>query len=210
MTVTSPMVHLAAPAGDDAVRPFQVDGLDVRGRAVQMGPALDALLERHDYPAVVSKLVAEAAVLTSWAHRSNSKANLSYRPRPMDRSTCLWSISGRQGTSGRMLVSTPTPTQSPGRWPLAKCRAVSLLGRGTLAMTIDQGGEMTRYQGIVALEGGAWRKRHTSISANRSRFQQKLDWPRPSCWFVMTARFASTGAPRHPRAVHAGGHRSVA
>ena len=30
--------------------PFEVDALDVRGRAIQMGPALDAILARHDYP----------------------------------------------------------------------------------------------------------------------------------------------------------------
>jgi molecular chaperone Hsp33 len=32
--------------------------------------------------------------------------------------------------------------------------AGALLGRGHLAMTIDQGGDMSRYQGLVALEGG--------------------------------------------------------
>ena len=31
-------------AGDDHVVPFQVEGLDVRGRAVQIGPMLDAIL----------------------------------------------------------------------------------------------------------------------------------------------------------------------
>ena len=30
-----------------------------------------------------------------------------------------------------------------------------LLGRGHLAMTIDQGGDMSRYQGVVALEGAS-------------------------------------------------------
>ena len=30
-------------AGDDHVVPFQVEGLDVRGRAVQIGPMLDAI-----------------------------------------------------------------------------------------------------------------------------------------------------------------------
>jgi molecular chaperone Hsp33 len=35
-----------------------------------------------------------------------------------------------------------------------KADAGSLLGRGHLAMTIDQGGDMSRYQGLVALEGG--------------------------------------------------------
>ena len=35
-----------------------------------------------------------------------------------------------------------------------KTDAGALLGRGHLAMTIDQGGDMSRYQGLVALEGG--------------------------------------------------------
>jgi molecular chaperone Hsp33 len=30
----------------------------------------------------------------------------------------------------------------------------ALLGRGHLAMTIDQGADMSRYQGVVALDGG--------------------------------------------------------
>ena len=52
-------------AGDDKVVPFQVEGLDVRGRAVQVGPLLNAILERHDYPPAVARLLAEATVLTA-------------------------------------------------------------------------------------------------------------------------------------------------
>lgn len=51
-------------AGDDAVVPFQVADLDARGRAVQLGPALDDILNRHDYPDPVAQLLAEAIVLT--------------------------------------------------------------------------------------------------------------------------------------------------
>ena len=36
---------------------------DVRGRAIQIGPALDTMLARHDYPPPVSKLLGEAIVL---------------------------------------------------------------------------------------------------------------------------------------------------
>ncbi len=51
-------------AGDDHVVPFEVGPLDVRGRAVQLGPLLDTLLGRHDYPEPVARLLAEACVLT--------------------------------------------------------------------------------------------------------------------------------------------------
>ena len=51
-------------AGDDRVVPFQVEGLDVRGRAVQLGPLINTILDRHAYPAPVARLLAEAIVLT--------------------------------------------------------------------------------------------------------------------------------------------------
>ena len=51
--------------GDDRALPFQVEGLDVRGRVVTLGPSLDAILQRHDFPAPVKRLVGEAAVLAS-------------------------------------------------------------------------------------------------------------------------------------------------
>src|SRR5438270_12448699 len=50
---------------DDAVLPYEVDALDVRGRLVRLGPALDEILTRHDYPAPVGKLLGEAIVLTT-------------------------------------------------------------------------------------------------------------------------------------------------
>ena len=46
-------------AGDDRVVPFQVEGLDVRGRAVQLGPLINTILDRHAYPAPVARLLAE-------------------------------------------------------------------------------------------------------------------------------------------------------
>ena len=49
---------------DDAVVPFEVATLDMRGRVVRLGPALDHILGRHDYPTPVCKLLGEAIVLT--------------------------------------------------------------------------------------------------------------------------------------------------
>ena len=45
---------------DDIVLPFAVEALSIRGRLVRLGPAIDRLLKRHDYPEPVSRLVAEA------------------------------------------------------------------------------------------------------------------------------------------------------
>ena len=39
--------------------------LDLRGRLTRLGPALDDILTKHDYPAPVGKLLGEAIVLTT-------------------------------------------------------------------------------------------------------------------------------------------------
>ena len=52
-------------AGQDVVIPFEVSPLDVRGRSVQLGPMLDSILDRHQYPEPVARLLAEAITLTA-------------------------------------------------------------------------------------------------------------------------------------------------
>src|SRR5580693_5291507 len=49
---------------DDTVLPFAVKALDLRGRIVRLGPAVDTILSSHDYPTPVAKLLGEAIVLT--------------------------------------------------------------------------------------------------------------------------------------------------
>src|SRR5277367_1776122 len=48
---------------DDTILPFAVKALDLRGRIVRLGPAVDAVLSSHDYPPPVAKLLGEAIVL---------------------------------------------------------------------------------------------------------------------------------------------------
>src|SRR5689334_19198914 len=52
---TTSRVPSAVPV-DDAVLPFEVAALDLRGRLTRMGPALDDILTKHAYPAPVGKL----------------------------------------------------------------------------------------------------------------------------------------------------------
>src|SRR5215467_9664679 len=55
----------SATATDDTVMPFEVAKLDLRGRVVRLGPAVDQILARHAYPQPVAKLLGEAIVLTA-------------------------------------------------------------------------------------------------------------------------------------------------
>src|ERR1700754_24382 len=65
ITLQSPIRAPSAVPVDDAVLPFEVDALDLRGRLTRFGSALDDILTKHDYPAPVGKLLGEAIVLTT-------------------------------------------------------------------------------------------------------------------------------------------------
>jgi molecular chaperone Hsp33 len=44
----------AEVSADDTVLPFEVSALDLRGRVVRLGPAVDQILEGHNYPQPVA------------------------------------------------------------------------------------------------------------------------------------------------------------
>ena len=142
----------SATSADDTVLPFEVKALDLRGRVVRLGPAVDTILRAHDYPAPVAKLLGEAVVLAVLLGTS-----LKFEGR---------FILQTQGDGPvRMLVvdyTTPGKVRACARFDADRVAAAiadgktdtgGLLGRGHLAMTIDQGPDMSRYQGLVALDG---------------------------------------------------------
>jgi molecular chaperone Hsp33 len=140
-------------AADDTVLPFEIAALDLRGRLVRLGPAIDEILGGHNYPDPVAKLLGEAAVLTVLLGSA-----LKFDGR--------FILQTQTDGPVRMLVvdfSTPGRVRACARFDAARVAAAieagkassgDLLGRGHLAMTIDRGPEMSRYQGLVALEGG--------------------------------------------------------
>lgn len=141
-------------AGDDGVVPFQVDGLDVRGRAVQMGPLLNAILGRHDYPPPVARLLAEAIVLTALIGTS-----LKFEGK--------FTLQTKGDGAVDLLVvdfSTPESVRAYARFDedavgqavaAGNTAPADLLGKGILAFTVDQGKGMQPYQGIVPLDGSS-------------------------------------------------------
>ncbi|PRX09646.1 UNVERIFIED_ORG: molecular chaperone Hsp33 [Martelella mediterranea] len=141
-------------AGDDMVVPFQVDALDVRGRTVQLGPLLDAILTRHEYPEPVARLLAEVVVLTALIGTS-----LKFEGK--------FTVQTKSDGPVDLLVadfSTPDALRGYARFNDEALRAAvtagmaapeQLLGSGVLAFTIDQGSYMQPYQGIVQLDGSS-------------------------------------------------------
>ena len=65
ITTEAPVRAPSSVPVDDAVLPFEVAELDLRGRLTRLGPALDDILTKHDYPTPVGKLLGEAIVLAT-------------------------------------------------------------------------------------------------------------------------------------------------
>ncbi len=138
---------------DDTILPFAVKALDLRGRIVRLGPAADTILSSHDYPPPVAKLLGEAIVLTVMLGSS-----LKFEGR--------FILQTQSDGPVRMLVvdfTSPGNVRACARFDAERVAAAiaadaatpgALLGRGHLAMTIDQGPDMSRYQGLVPLDGG--------------------------------------------------------
>lgn len=141
-------------AGDDNVVPFQVDALDVRGRAVQLGPVLDAILPRHNYPEPVAALLAEVMVMTvllGTTLKFQGKLILQTRTDgPVDLLVADFSAPQSLRAYARFDVERLEAAMAEGR-----ISAPDLLGKGVLALTLDQGAHMQRYQGVVQLDGAS-------------------------------------------------------
>ncbi len=139
-------------AGDDKVVPFQVEGLDVRGRAVQVGPLLNAILERHEYPPVVARLLAEAVVLTALIGTSlKFSGKLTVQTKsdgPVDLLVADFTAPENMRAYARFDEERLAEAMAAGN-----TSPEQLLGTGILAFTIDQGVGMQPYQGIVQLDG---------------------------------------------------------
>src|ERR1700691_2060199 len=149
--VAIPVREPAQTGLDDTILPFAVKALDLRGRIVRLGPAVDTILTSHDYPTPVAKLLGEAIVLTIMLGSA-----LKFEGR--------FILQTQRDGPVRMLVvdfTSPGTVRACARFDADRVAAAvnaavpgKLLGHGHLAMTIDQGPEMSRYQGLVPLEGG--------------------------------------------------------
>ncbi len=139
-------------AEDDIVLPFSTDRSRVLGRLIRLGPLVDGILSRHAYPPGVCEVLGQALALTGMLGSTLK----------FDGNLILQSRS--DGPIGMMVVNF----EAPGKLrayagfdrerldelaPVGPAGHGRLIGRGHLALTIDPGANMDRYQGIVALEG---------------------------------------------------------
>ena len=138
---------------DRAVMPFHLPRRPVRGRLIRLGPLADALLTRHDNHPVVSRLAGQALALVAGlgaALKFQGSLSLQVKgngPVPMLLADCTEAGALRFYASTKPALLAPLLAEDPDP------AAAYLFGNGSLAFTADQGPEMDRYQGIVAIEG---------------------------------------------------------
>jgi molecular chaperone Hsp33 len=134
---------------DDIVLPFAVGALDIRGRLTRLGPSIDRILARHDYPAPIARLLGEAAVLAILLGSALKDVERFQLQALTD------------GVLDMLVVDFELPDRlrAFARFDAERLKAepgaslAQILGRGRLAFTIDQGSETTQYQGVTPIDG---------------------------------------------------------
>ena len=133
-----------------AVQAFHLEGQPVRGRLVRLGALAAALLGRHRHPAPVLRLMGEAMALTAaMATALKYQGSFSLQVKGNGAVPMLLADCTDAGQLRGYARAQPEQVAALAAAPSAK----QMLGDGYLAFTCDQGAEMDRYQGIVAIEG---------------------------------------------------------
>ncbi len=143
----------AAVLADDFVMPFQTEQSGVTGRLIRLGGAVDTVLTRHGYPETVGAALGEALVLTAL-----SGSALKFDGRLILQTKTdgpLGFIVANYDVPGKLRAYAKFDGDALGRRDGERADDVQrrLIGTGYLALTIDPGQDMDRYQGIVALDG---------------------------------------------------------
>lgn len=138
----------------DFIQPFQIEDLGLMGRIVRLDGALASAFARQNYPVEVASLLAEAMALT---------ASLS----GIIKFDGIFTLQTQSDGPVNLLMSDITSDGDMRGYARFDAEAVELasvrsgsmvpkfLGAGHLALTIDQGQDTERYQGIVELTGSS-------------------------------------------------------
>ena len=140
---------LVVPRG---ILPFHLPGRPVRGRLVRLGPLADALLSRHDNPEVVTRLQGKALALAAGlAGALKFRGSFSLQAKG-DGPVSLLLADCTEAGALRGYARAPEDADEA-RALRDDMTDAELLGEGYLAFTVDQGPDMDRHQGIVAIGG---------------------------------------------------------
>ncbi len=140
-------------AWDDTVLPFQLDRSDIRGRVARLDGVLDAVLAQHDYPPVIESLVAEAVLLTAMIGQTlKLRWRLSLQIRGNGAARLIATDYFAPGENGEPARIRAYASYDKERLDLS-AQPFSQIGEGYFAVIIDQGRDMTPYQGMTPISG---------------------------------------------------------
>lgn len=142
---------------DNQTAPVRIGEGRVHGRIIRLGTALDSAICHGDYPKPVAQLLGEAVLIAGLVARSLKFKGKLYVQAHGTNEGAVSLLTAECTTDGdvrayarfdedalaHILGDNPYPD------------AQALMGGGTFAMTIDQGKDMDRYQGLSAIEGAS-------------------------------------------------------
>ncbi len=175
---------------DDIVLPFQIAPSGLQGRIVRLGPAVDTILRRHDYPGPVAVTLAEMVAIAAalaitlkyeGVFTMQIKGDGPVRLMVADVTTD-GALRGYAQFDAAAVVALGTDRPSVPR----------LFGAGYLAFTVDQGVHTERYQGIVELTGSTLAECAHHYFRQSEQFQAGLK--------AAAAEHVATDGTRHWRA----------
>lgn len=142
---------------DDVVQPFQIEASALRGRMVRLGPMLDRILGRHDYPEPVARLLGETITLAAVMASGLKYDGVFTLQTKGDAVVPLMvaDVTSAGEVRGYAKVDPDKADRLDALSTAAEADVPTLLGKGYLAFTVDQGRDTDLYQGIVELSGGS-------------------------------------------------------
>jgi len=130
---------------DDIILPFQIADTAVRGRVVRLAGTVDKILSAHKFQDPLSELLGEAVALVAMMGASLKFDGKLIFQAQGDGPVSIIVADYAAGGALRGTAKAADDTLSRG--------ARALLGNGSIALTIDQGPDMDRYQGVTPIEG---------------------------------------------------------
>ena len=134
----------------DILVPFMIHEQPVRGRVVRLGSVVNSILARHNYPALVSHVLAETLVIAGILSSSlKHEGVFTIQVQSKGAITLLvvdaafgGALRGYAQFDAQAIAALSRDSMLP-----------DMFGEGFLAITLDTGSGTQRYQGVVPLEG---------------------------------------------------------
>lgn len=179
---------------DDLIQPFNLlagrdHGPALTGRMTRLGPLADDVLTRHDYPEPVAQLVAESLAMgatLAGALKFDGVFTLQMQGDGPVSLAVVDITTDDEGASFTLRSYAKFDAEKVAALDVANAR--SLLGEGYLALTVDQGPDTERYQGLVELVGDSL----AEFAQHYFRQSQQMD----AAVMVSAGRDDATGAWR--------------